>query len=940
MNKIIILISIFILFSLTLAASETTEFYFKFTVNSQEEIIKLTKIISIDNVIGKEVYAYANPGQFQRFKDLNYAYEILPHPGSLIQPEMASTKERMREWDSYPTYEAYIDMMYEFEENFPELCVIENIGPSVEGRDLLFARISDNLAEAEDEPEFMFTATMHGNETTGYVLMLRLIDYLLENYGIDPRVTNLVDNIEIWINPLANPDGTYHGGNQTVYGATRFNANGVDLNRNFPDPEDGPHPDGNQWQPETVAMMDLAHDYNFVLSANFHGGAEVVNYPWDTWPYLHADDDWFQIISHTYADAAQANSPPGYMDGFNDGITNGYQWYTINGGRQDYMNYFHSCREVTIEISNTMLLPANLLPAHWDYNQESFLLYMEECLYGFRGIVSNEDNNPLDATVYVIEHEIYNSEVFTDPEVGNYHRMIAPGTYDIDVSACGYSSQIIYDINITDLNITLVDVELEPHPDAIHLTGLVKDISTDEPIPDARIEILSEPVSPVYTNTDGEYSFYLFEDTYSFYVTAEDYLDMSIDLEISESNNYYDFEMSTGPLIGVNPSSIEKEMFINETDTEYLTITNIGGGTLDYTIRTEELTGRDLTGSYIQCSTETFYPGETVDWIFTVYNQSPDNEWVTDVYIDFPTGVYVNSATDLIGGSGGDMLYDGTTGEGVEINWHGETYHGYGVLHEGESALAEIDVTISSEFSGNINLTYQIVGDEFGEEPHTVSGIMSLSYPLSWISLNTSSGTLVSGASDEIEIYFDTNGLEEGVYYCDIVISNESRHTVIVPVTLNVNSSEIDTYTVPDVIELFANYPNPFNPAGTGRSPETTISFNLTAEDVGLHSTSPGQAKNAELIIYNVKGQRVKTFDVTLSLCHPACQADLSGRNIVKTEAGRRLERSRRARDKAGTYSVIWDGTDEKNQPVASGIYMYKLQSGKFSVSKKMTLIR
>ena len=908
MNKIITIISIFILFSLTLAASETTEFYFKFTINSQEDIIKLTKIISIDNVIGKEVYAYANPEQFQRFKDLNYAYDILPHPGSLIQPKMASTKEGMREWDSYPTYEAYIDMMYEFEENFPELCVIENIGPSVEGRDLLFARISDNLEEAEDEPEFMFTATMHGNETTGYILMLRLIDYLLENYGVDPRVTNLVDNIDIWINPLANPDGTYHGGNQTVYGATRFNANGVDLNRNFPDPEDGPHPDGNQWQPETVAMMDLAHDYNFVLSANFHGGAEVVNYPWDTWPYLHADDDWFQIISHTYADAAQANSPPGYMDGFNDGITNGYQWYSINGGRQDYMNYFHSCREVTIEISNIMLLPANLLPAHWDYNQESFLLYMEECLYGFRGIVSNEDNNPLDAIVYVIEHEIYNSEVFTDPEVGNYHRMIAPETYDIEVSAWGYSTQIIYNINVTDLDITLVDVELEPHPDAIHLTGLVKDIVTEEPIPDARIEILYEPISPVYTNTAGEYSFYLFEDTYSFYVTAEDYLDMSIDLDISELNNYYDFELSTGPIIGVNPSSIEKEMLINEISTEYLTITNIGGGTLDYTIRTEEVTGRDLTGSYIQCSTETFYPGETVDWIFTVYNQSPDNEWVTDVYIDFPTGVYANSATDFIGGSGGDMLYDGTTGEGVEINWHGETYHGYGVLHQGESALAEIDVTISSEFSGNINLTYQIVGDEFGEEPHTVSGIMSLSYPLSWISLNTSSGTLVSGASEEIEIYFDTNGLEEGIYYCDIVISNESRHTVIVPVTLNVTSSEADTYTVPDVIELFANYPNPFNPAGTGRSSGTTISFNLTAEDVGLRSTTPGQAENAKLEIYNLKGQKIKT--------------------LVDDKLA------------AGYHSVVWDGKDDTGKPVASGIYMYKLQSGKLSLTKKMTLIR
>jgi len=43
--------------------------------------------------------------------------------------------------------------------------------------------------------------------------MLRLADYLLENYTSDLKVKDLVDNLEIWINPLANPDGTYNSGN-------------------------------------------------------------------------------------------------------------------------------------------------------------------------------------------------------------------------------------------------------------------------------------------------------------------------------------------------------------------------------------------------------------------------------------------------------------------------------------------------------------------------------------------------------------------------------------------------------------------------------------------------------------------------------------------------------------------------------------------------------
>ena len=53
--------------------------------------------------------------------------------------------------------------------------------------------------------------------------MLRLADYLLKNYQTKHRVRNLVDNLEIWINPLANPDGTYRTGN-IITSPTRYNA--------------------------------------------------------------------------------------------------------------------------------------------------------------------------------------------------------------------------------------------------------------------------------------------------------------------------------------------------------------------------------------------------------------------------------------------------------------------------------------------------------------------------------------------------------------------------------------------------------------------------------------------------------------------------------------------------------------------------------------------
>lgn len=446
---------------------ESGEKYFKFKIENIKDIPNLSKIISIDDIKDDYIFAYANKKEFAEFLKLNYKYTILPHPRIQGDVNMLNWEEiqKTKNWDYYPTYEAYESMMYQFEADHPDICKIYNIATLESGRKLLVAKISDNINQSEDEPEFFYTGQMHGNEIVCYILYLHLIDYLTTNYGNIPQVTNLLNNIEIWINPLANPDGTYNGGNNNVNGAIRYNANYVDLNRNFPDPEDGIHPDGNEWQPETQAFMSFANTHDFVMSANSHSGSELVNYPWDTWSKLHADDDWWYYISRQYADTIHAYSPNGYFTGPNsnaNGVTNGYDWYTMSGGRQDYMNYFQHCREFTVEQSDVKMLNANQLLSYWEYNYRSYLNYMQEALYGIRGIITDSiTGQALKAKVIVLEHDIDSSFVYSSLPVGNYHRPIFQGNYSLKFSAPGYFDRIINNVSVANKDITLLNVKMK-----------------------------------------------------------------------------------------------------------------------------------------------------------------------------------------------------------------------------------------------------------------------------------------------------------------------------------------------------------------------------------------------------------------------------------------------------------------------------------------------
>ncbi len=451
---------------------ERNEFYFSFEIDDMQDLNKVAKMISIDKIEGDKVIAYANNKSYDDFLSLGIETTLLTPPSMLETHKMFDGRTRAEyDWDQYPTYEAYEAMMEEFAATYPEKCTLIELGTLNSGRKLLVARI--NNGETEGKPKFFYSSTIHGDETTGFIMMLRLIETLLTQQDL-PEVKNVLDNIDLFIAPNTNPDGTYHGGNHTVNGAIRSNAYGVDMNRNYPDPVDGAHPDGEAYAMETEIMMQFAEDYQFTMAANYHGGAEVMNYPWDNDYTRHADDAWWQLISREYADLCQdaaQSTDPYYMTDEENGITNGADWYRIGGGRQDYMNYYQQCREITIECSTIKCPSASQLPTFWEYNYNSIFAYMNQVLYGIHGTVKDAaTQQPLEATIEILNHDQNYSIVETQLPSGDFHRPIKAGTYTVEIKANGYYP-VQKTVTVVDGETTILNVELEEGE------GLIPDFS-------------------------------------------------------------------------------------------------------------------------------------------------------------------------------------------------------------------------------------------------------------------------------------------------------------------------------------------------------------------------------------------------------------------------------------------------------------------------------
>lgn len=294
------------------------------------------------------------------------------------------------------------------------------------------------------EPEFKYVANMHGDEVTGREMLLHLIHHLLTNYTTNPEVRNLVDSTRIHLLLSMNPDGYEISSSEdkkSIRG--RYNANGVDLNRNFPDRFGR---SSGLREPETRAVMDWLTQYQFVLSANIHGGALVVNYPYDnskdTSDIYTAtlDDDIFVQLALSYSQVHPTmHLGKSCGETFLNGITNGAAWYSIDGSMQDYNYVYSGCMELTLEQSCIKYPAARELESLWSANKAPLIALMKEVHKGVKGFVVDEDGSPIaGANVSIGGHKDFMVQTASD---GDYWRLLAPGSYLSIVRVHGYKEE-------------------------------------------------------------------------------------------------------------------------------------------------------------------------------------------------------------------------------------------------------------------------------------------------------------------------------------------------------------------------------------------------------------------------------------------------------------------------------------------------------------------
>lgn len=265
-----------------------------------------------------------------------------------------------------------------------DIMTLSSLGKSVQGRDLWVVKLSDNPTQDELEPEVKYISNMHGNEIVSRELMVMLLQDLANKYRSgNAAIVSLISNTEIFIMPSMNPDGATSG--------KRANGNNKDLNRNFPDFSTyDNHNTQTGREVETKAIMKWQEDHNFALSANFHGGTKVVNYPWDTTADTAPLTGLIEKISKEYASIV-----PGFYDSrhFKGGIVNGYDWYEVNGGMQDWSYYWYNDLQVTIELSNRKWPVYADIPQFYKDNQKSLIQFLARIHQGY-GLKFAEHETP------------------------------------------------------------------------------------------------------------------------------------------------------------------------------------------------------------------------------------------------------------------------------------------------------------------------------------------------------------------------------------------------------------------------------------------------------------------------------------------------------------------------------------------------------------------
>ena len=349
---------------------------------------------------------------------------------------------------------------------FPSLCQVVDltetygVPPTFEGRHIVALRISDQVSEDEDEPTCLIVGAHHAREIVTPVIALHAAEQLTRQYGSDPTITALVDEHEIWVAPVWNPDGYEHvfyrdyfwRKNRRVFSS----GVGVDLNRNYPFGWDsacsgttnvtsqtyrGPDPNS---EPETQTMMALARDRHFAKVADLHSYGREVRYGYGCWH--HPFGSFLVSEASLLAAAADYRERPSCCTGGD------IHFHMAAHGSYAFLWETHTTFQpgfASAQAEATRVFP-------------SLLALLRRPVPVAGHVIDALSGRAVAATITPVEASFENGETNgSEPRWGRYHAFLPAGTHTLEFAAEGCFSQYCV-VDVTFDGGQIVDVPMVP----------------------------------------------------------------------------------------------------------------------------------------------------------------------------------------------------------------------------------------------------------------------------------------------------------------------------------------------------------------------------------------------------------------------------------------------------------------------------------------------
>lgn len=411
--------------------------------------------ISVDVIVSRE--------SRQRLESEGYVLEFIAQ-GRPLREIMAEQAVGDSLPSGYLSYPEIVNRLQVAGSTYPAICDAINLSSqygiqTYEGRDLWAVKISDNVGSEEQEPAFLLVSCHHAREIVTPELALYAMDQFTSQYGIDPDITAVVDNYEIWIAPVWNPDGyqyCYDVDNMWRKNRHVFaGGTGVDMNRNYPFGWDSScsgstYPSSETYkgpsagsEAETQIMMAWSEEQHFAKVIDYHSsGREVL------WAYAYCQTH--PLDAFLLQEAIALSNASGYGGDYRVPSSQGehFEWQLAEMGAHANL----------IETATTFIEPHSvaLSEAAMVFPGSMWMINRPISLTGT--VTEAGTGAPLVADIENLDvnylHGEHNQSYLP---FGMYHAFLPAGNYDIRFTVAGYDPQV-HNVTILADQSTVLDV--------------------------------------------------------------------------------------------------------------------------------------------------------------------------------------------------------------------------------------------------------------------------------------------------------------------------------------------------------------------------------------------------------------------------------------------------------------------------------------------------